>query len=111
MDREHTKKRNVIILRCVCIALILFSLALGCTFRKTGYCWGDQLFAALGLPAWSNGSQGIHYPGIIAILLLVLSCGVFAATFQKRKQLVFWCLVAGIAGIGAILSFLLPLGA
>ena len=111
MDREHTKKSNTMILRCVCIALILFSLALGCTFRKTGYCWGDQLFAALGLPAWSNGSQGIHYPGIIAILLLVLSCGIFAAAFQKRKQLVFWCLVAGIAGIGAILSFLLTLGA
>ena len=109
MDREHTKKRNVIILRCVCIAFMLFSVAISVCIR--GYCWGDHVFAALGFPAWSNGSQGIHYPGIIAILLLVLSCGVFAATFQKRKQLVFWCLVAGIAGIGAILSFLLPLGA
>ena len=69
------KKRNVIILRCVCIALMLFSVAISVCIR--GYCWGDHVFAALGLPAWSNGSQGIHYPGIIAILLLVLSCGVF----------------------------------
>ena len=70
------KKRNTVILRCVCIALILFSLALGCTFRKTGYCWGDQLFAALGLPTWSNGER-MYSPASIGIILLLISCGVF----------------------------------
>ena len=95
MDREHMKKRNTVILRCVCIALILFSLALGCTFRKTGYCWGDQLFAALGLPTWSNGER-MYSPASIGIILLLISCGVFSSSFQKHRKLISCGVFLGI---------------
>ena len=74
MDREHTKKRNVIILRCVCIALMLFSVAISVCIR--GYCWGDHVFAALGFPTWSNGER-MYSPASIGIILLLISCGVF----------------------------------
>lgn len=74
MDREHTKKRNVIILRCVCIAFMLFSVAISVCIR--GYCWGDHVFAALGLPTWSNGER-MYSPASIGIILLLISCGVF----------------------------------
>ena len=93
MDREHMKKRNTVILRCVCIALILFSVAISVCIR--GYCWGDHVFAALGFPTWSNGER-MYSPASIGIILLLISCGVFSSSFQKHRKLISCGVFLGI---------------
>jgi membrane-associated HD superfamily phosphohydrolase len=41
----------------LCIMGILF----GFQFGTNRVCYGDKVLAFLGLPAWSNGSDGVHY--------------------------------------------------
>ena len=43
--------------RITAVVLILIGLALGVTWNKASFCIGDNLFAALGLPAWSKGDN------------------------------------------------------
>ena len=87
------KKRNTVILRCVCIAFMLFSVAISVCIR--GYCWGDHVFAALGLPTWSNGER-MYSPASIGIILLLISCGVFSSSFQKHRKLISCGVFLGI---------------
>ena len=53
------------------------------------------MFAALGLPAWSNGER-MYSPASIGIILLLISCGVFSSSFQKHRKLICCGLFLGI---------------
>ena len=71
MSRE--KRR---INRIVAVLLIALGLVLGVTWNRTKFCIGDNIFIALGLPTWSNGTSGTHYPAIIGSVFILIGIGV-----------------------------------
>ena len=75
MSRE--KRR---INRIVAVLLIALGLVLGVTWNRTKFCIGDNIFIALGLPTWSNGTSGTHYPAIIGSVFILIGIGVLNTT-------------------------------
>ena len=92
-------RRSKICMRIGCIALLLFAIAFGMTWKKTGYCWGDSLFAAIGLPAWSNGTQGTHYVGILVLVLVLVAIAGFAYTTRDRQRTLRYWMVGAVAAL------------
>lgn len=62
--------------------LILLGIGLGFTWH-TGVCYGDAVFSALGIPAWSQGTSGAHYPSILGVILVLAGMAVYR---RKRKD-------------------------
>jgi uncharacterized membrane protein len=53
------------------ILLIIFSFLISYS-TPSGFSLGDKLFELVGLPVWSNGQDGFHYPVIPALCLLII---------------------------------------
>ena len=68
----------------IATALIGIGLALGVTWTPDKFCLGDQLFLALGLPAWSNGTTGAHYPAIAGSIFLLIGIGFANSTLPEK---------------------------
>lgn len=83
----------------VAAALIIFGVVFGINWNKTGFCLGDLLLSPLGLPAWSQGTQGLHYPGIIGSLFILAGVGLVNATHTPKTRRLIW----GIALLVVIL--------
>lgn len=96
---------RIIALRVFSVLLVLFSLAFGVTWGKNNFCLGDRVLASLGLPVWSNGTQGTHYPAIIALILLIGGMYLFAATTEKKIR-TLRILIVGIIALVVLLNFL-----
>lgn len=79
---EH-KLRN----RILAVALIAAGLLMGITWNSARFCLGDQLFAALGLPAWSNGTSGLHYPAVVGVGFLLTGGTVLNMTLREKVRL------------------------
>ena len=80
---------------CRGIALLLFAVGvvLGVTWNKTGFCFGDRLFAACGLPSWSEGTTGTHYPAIVGTVLMLFGIGLFNLTLEQKTRRWIWTVV------------------
>ena len=79
--------------RIVAVLLIISGIALGTTWNSSKFCIGDHIFIALGLPAWSNGTSGTHYPAVIGIFTVLIGVGVLNATLQKKTRFWVWTTV------------------
>ena len=66
------------------IVLIVIGLAMGVTWPPSKFCLGDQLFLSLGLPAWSNGTTGMHYPAIVGSIFLLIGIGFANSTLPEK---------------------------
>lgn len=92
MTENRSRKRRII-LRCCSAALMIFAIAFGVTTPEN-YCLGGEIFAWLGLNAWSDGMQGTYYPGILALVLFAAACGLFVSTTKDKektkKHLIAW---------------------
>ena len=90
------KNRNVLVKRIVCMMLAVFCLAFGISW-KNRFCLGDVILNAVGLPAFSQGNQGLHYPAIPAILGTLVFFYLFASTTKEPKKtmsnLIVWTVV------------------
>jgi len=84
MKNQHLKKR------ILSIALILSGLILGVTWNKESFCIGDKIFASLGLPAWSSGTSGTHYPAVIGTIILLLGISILSSTFSEKARKWIW---------------------
>ena len=94
-----------LIKRILAIALIILGIAFGFTWGSTGACFGDKMFSALGLPVWSNGAEGTHYPAVVGMIMALMGIGVFNTTLSRKAR--FW--VWGIAVvIFLIFAFVFP---
>ena len=63
-----------------------FFFAFGCDLGEAGFCLGDEILNKLGIPVWSRGTQGIHYPAIIGLIGLMAAFYVFASTTKDPKR-------------------------
>ena len=91
--------------RVTCLLLAAFFLAFGITW-KNKFCLGDVILGAVGLPAWSKGTQGLHYPAIPALIGPLIFFYLFASTTKDTKKTMSKLLVWTVAAL-AVLSKLL----
>ena len=68
-------------------------LVLGVTWNSARYCIGDELFIALGILPWSNGSSGTHYPAVIGIFVILVGISMLNLTLNKKNRLWIWTTV------------------
>ena len=100
----RTKNKKWLI-RLFSLCLFVLSGIWGSTNRKTGVCLGDSVFTYFGLNAWSERTHGTHYPGVIALICMVVSFYIFAYTTTNRKR-TFILLVLFTSVISILLSFI-----
>ena len=79
--------------RIIAVLLIILGLTLGVTWNKVNFCIGDNLFAALGLPAWSNGTTGTHYPAVVGSVIILIGIGLLNYTLQTKARRWVWAIV------------------
>ena len=79
--------------RIIAVLIIVVGLVLGVTWNKTRFCVGDNLFAALGLPAWSNGTTGTHYPAVVGSVIILVGIGLLNYTLQTKARRLLWGIV------------------
>lgn len=53
------------------ISLLLVVIAVLWSFNINGFCFGDYVLSLLNIPAWSDGTEGIHYTAFSALILLI----------------------------------------
>lgn len=90
--KEHMDEKRNWQSKIAGIFLILLGYFLGGNSRKTGYCYGDKVFEAVGLPAWSEGTTGTHYPGIVGIFIIIVGIGLISPQ-KKNMRIVMWIAV------------------
>ncbi len=79
--------------RIIAIFFIALGVILGVTWNRTRFCVGDSIFLALGLPAWSNGTTGAHYPAIVGSVIIIGGISAINYTLQKKERYLVWTFV------------------
>ena len=88
--------RKIWIKRVICLPLAAFFLAFGITWDNR-FCLGDVILGAVGLPAWSRGTAGLHYPAIFALIGTPVFFYLFASTTKNTKKTMSNLLVGTVA--------------
>ena len=94
--------------RIIAVLLIILGLVLGVTY-KDGLCVGDNLFTALGLPAWSNGTTGTHYPAVVGSVIILIGIGLLNYTLQTKARRLLWGIVILLLIVFNLLFSLIPI--
>ena len=76
--------------RIISVLLIVLGLILGVSWNSAKYCIGDEIFIALGISPWSNGSSGTHYPAVIGSFVILAGISILNFTLQKKTRLLIW---------------------
>ncbi|MDO5405976.1 MAG: hypothetical protein Q4F28_01435 [Eubacteriales bacterium] len=92
--------------RIISIFIIALGLVLGVTWSSKKICIGDRVFVALGLPAWTSGTSGTHYPAVVGAILILIGMGMLNTTLQKKSRFWLWTIV--VLGL-VILNFVLTI--
>lgn len=77
----------------------LLFLAFGANLGPDRFCLGDWILNSLGLPAWSKGTQGLHYPGIVAVIAVPVCFYLFAATTREPKKTMGKLILGTVLGL------------
>ena len=96
--------RKIWIRRSIYLLLAAFCLAFGITWDNR-FCLGDVLLNRVGFPAWSQGTQGLHYPAIPAIIGTLVFFYLFASTTRDSKKTMS-NLIVGTVGLMWLLSLM-----
>lgn len=86
-------KRKNLTNRLIAVLLIVLGLIFGVTWNSAKFCIGDEIFIALGISPWSNGSSGTHYPAIIGSFIILVGTSILNLTLQKKTRLWIWTAV------------------
>ncbi len=57
---------------------------------------GDRIFSALGLPVWSQGTTGTHYPGLAGLAAAMAGIAVVNTTLGEKVRIRVWTIVVVI---------------
>ena len=99
-------KEKKLTTRIIAILMIASGVVLGVTWNSAKFCIGDNIFNALGLPAWSNGTNGAHYPAILGSVLILAGIGLLNNTLQKKARQWVWAIVIlFLIALNIILSY------
>jgi len=79
--------------RISAVLLIALGLLLGATWNTAKFCVGDSLFRMLGIPVWSNGTTGTHYPAMVGLFIILVGVSILNYTLQKKTKVLFWGIV------------------
>lgn len=78
-------RKRALVMRICSVGLAVFAILFGFTWSKRGFCLGDSILIRLGLPAWSNGTQGTHYSAILALILLLVAIPLFTVAAKRNR--------------------------
>ena len=92
-------EKKILVRRIVSLALAVFFLFFGANLGAQRFCLGDWILTSLGLPAWSQGTQGLHYPGILALIGIVVSVSFFSATTKNPGKTTAWLILGMVLGM------------
>jgi len=81
-------EKKTLVTRCVSLLCAAFFVVFGSNIGEGRFCLGDWIFGKLGIPAWSKGTQGLHYPGIICLIAVTVCFYLFASTTSNPKKTV-----------------------
>lgn len=84
---------NKLTTRIFAVAIITFGIIFGSTWNSIGFCLGEYIFSTVGLPVWSGGTGGIHYPGIIGLAFILIGTGIWNTTLSKKTRTWIWGIV------------------
>lgn len=76
--------------RITAIFLIVAGVLFGGSFDSTKISLGDRLFSVLGIPAWSDGTTGLHYPAMIGFVVIIIGIGILNVTLEKWTRIWIW---------------------
>lgn len=93
--KEHSMEKKTLAIRCISLLSAAFFVVFGSNIGESRFCLGDRIFAMLGIPAWSKGTQGLHYPGVIGILAAALLFYVFASTTRNKSKTIANLILGG----------------
>ena len=85
--------------RILSLAFGVFFLLFGANLGPGRFCLGDWLLTRVGIPAWSQGTQGIHYPGIVAVIGIVISFYFFSTTTKNPGKTTAWLILGMVLGM------------
>lgn len=100
--------KKTIARRIVSLTSALFFLIFGANLGSGRFCLGDWILTSMGLPAWSKGTQGLHYPGFISLVGLA-ACFYFFSSTTKDPRKTTASLILGSIVMITVLNFLLNL--
>ena len=86
-------KRKNFVRRIIAVILMALGLVLGVTWNSKKYCVGDEIFLALGMSPWSNGTSGTHYPAVVGSLIIIAGMCILNSTLQKKARVLLWAAV------------------
>ena len=92
--RDSMSKRKNFARRIIAVILMALGLLLGVTWNSKKYCVGDEIFLALGMAPWSNGSSGTHYPAVVGSLIIIAGMCILNSTLQKKARVLLWAAVS-----------------
>lgn len=92
-------KPGIWITRIIAVLLMVLGVILGTTWARTGVCFGDEIFAVLGLPVWSNEifNTGTHYPAISGIVIILIGACALNVTLEDKERRWAWgCVILAL---------------
>ena len=95
-------EKKIIIKRAASLISALLFLIFGADLGPARFCLGDWILNRLGLSAWSKGTQGLHYPGIIALIGVAVSFCFFSITTKDPKKTTVWLIAGSIVLLYAV---------
>ena len=93
MENRYMGKRKKLIAAFILTGL---GLVLGVYWNSEKFCIGDELFSAWGLPIWSNGTTGTHYPAIAGIVLILIGTTLFNLAVTEKVRRWTWGIVIAV---------------
>ena len=92
-------EKKIRVQRIVSLVSALFFLLFGANLGEQRFCLGDQILNGLGLSAWSQGTQGLHYPGILGLIGIVVSFYFFSTTTKNPGKTTAWLILGMVLGM------------
>lgn len=87
---------NKLTTRIFAVAIITFGIIFGSTWNSIGFCLGEYIFSTVGIPVWSGGTNGVHYPGMLGLFFVFVGAGILNTTLSLKIRKWVWKIVIAL---------------